>query len=633
MTEFDLTKKGMTVGKAYALQRDAGEYSEIFKTYRDPMTKYAFAVLEGKQVAGEKIRLACFRHLQDLLRQDTDDFPYHYDLDVAHRILNFAAICPDVDTGEPLPLMLWQQAALCDSQAWRDKNDERRFHYVVFSVARTNGKTYLTNILLAYDYIVASQGLYNQDLGYVAPIGKQSQKGFRYIKLTFIKLEQLGPFKKMFKAEQIKPLDDIVRSKKTMNQLVRLSHESGQLDSYHFRLIVSDEAGDDQHISKISANNEKATTGQVQTADSQFWQISTAYPNDASPFYKDETMVAEAMRHDDQRELDDYLALVWEQDGEAEMQKPETWEKSNPVLALPDKHDSMLASLISERDKSMATGKVADFLNKNLNIWLTVKQNSYIEKRDIDMAVVDEPPIDITGRDVYLGWDLSHFSDDTAIAAVFPYEGDDGEPAYFIMEHSWVPTARAQTNIAVKEKQDGINYRAAEQLGFATVARNRFGLINEEEVYTWLLDFVEQSVLKVKYFCYDAWATNDIVSKLDKLTDWRMMPIRQGTQSLDHPTTKFRELMIRHRVQYLNDPIIKYALGNAILKQDNNGVKVDKDRATAKIDFVDATIDAMYRAIWHYSDAKPDDDKKDKSPFAGMDNEDINQYFKNDFGF
>ncbi|WP_127849475.1 terminase TerL endonuclease subunit [Lacticaseibacillus hulanensis] len=634
MREYDLSQKNVTVLGAYQEQRDAGAYTEIFTKYRDPGTRYAFAVLEGQVIADEDIKLQAFRHLQDLLRQGREDFPYRYDLKKVRAVLGFASICPDVDTGKPLPLMLWQKAIFAWSQGWRNLSDERRFHRVLFSVARTNGKTYETNILLAYDYLIESDGLYNQDLGYIAPVTKQAKKGFRYIKLTFIKLAELGPFRTMFERQAIKPLDDVVRSNKSQNQLVRLSHDSGQLDSYHFRLIVSDEAGDDKRMGKIRENNGKATSGQVQVRDSQFWQISTAYPDSNSPLYGDEKMVHEAMLHDDDRALDDYLMILYQQDDPKEVNSPDSWEKSNPILGLESKHDSMLASLIAERDTKLSDGTIAEFQNKNLNIWLQVKVNNYVDLEDINHAIVQAPPLDIRGQSVYIGWDLSHFSDDTAVALVFPYLGDDGMPNYYVYQHSFVPTARAQGNVMIKSKQDGINYQAAETKGFASIASNRWGMINDEQVYTWLMDFVEANELKVEYFCYDAWETSDIILKLDKLTDWLMLPIRQGTRTLDHPTGKFRELLVQHRIQYVDDPIIQYSLRNAILVRDNNGIKVDKDKATSKIDFVDATINAFSRAIYHFSDVAPDDGLKDaKGPFAGMSNDQINDYFKQDFGF
>jgi phage terminase large subunit-like protein len=617
----------MSVQKAYKQQRDNGAYDVIAEKYRDPMTTYAFKVMEGEIVAGEDIKLYCWRHLQDLTRVGDNDFDYVYSLDKCHEVLNFASICPDVDMGKPLPLMLWQQALLCESQGWRNQKGERRFHRVQFSVARTNGKTYITNILLAYDYLIASDGMYNQDLGYIAPVVAQSKKGWRYIQLTFDRLGELGDVKRTYKQEQIKVLDDVVRSKKSRNQLLRLSHESGQFDSYHFRLAVADESGDDGRIGVIRENIGKITSGQVQVYDHQFWSISTAYPDATSSFYLDEKLAREAMKKDYSRELDDVLLINYSQDSEEEVDQPSSWTKSNPILSL--KGDTMLPSLISERDKKKADGSISEFVNKNLNMWLQTKENRYLNPHDIQKAVVDTPPIDVTGQTVYIGIDLSKLSDDTAIAFVYPYKLA-GETHYYVEQHSWIPLNHTSGSIQQKEKQDGINYRAAEQLGYCDIARNRWGYIDDDAVVTWLANYIERNRLDVKFICYDPWASSDVLDKLVQIDKWPMMPIRQTAHDLDRPTAEFGKAMRQGRVHYADDPIVQYSLTNAILVGNSAGLKVDKERYTAKIDTVDAIIDAMSRAIYEFSDIDPDfASDKQKSPLSGMSDEDRHKFLMN----
>ena len=189
MRKWDLTKKGQTVEKAYETEKNAGNYNEIFKKYRDPATRYAFAVLEGRQLAGKKIKLDAFRHLQDLRRQTKDpDFNYHYDLSKCRAIINYSKLVPYVNAGKPLPLMVWEQKILCSIIGWRDDNDQLRYMRAIFSVARTNGKTYLATILMSFYFLVESKGQMNHDYLYTAPVTSQSQKGFQYMQSFFTKL-------------------------------------------------------------------------------------------------------------------------------------------------------------------------------------------------------------------------------------------------------------------------------------------------------------------------------------------------------------------------------------------------------------------------------------------------------------
>ena len=56
----------------------------------DRVTAYARRIVAGEEVAGELHRLACQRHLNDLKRQRTKDFPYYWDADAAQRVIDFA---------------------------------------------------------------------------------------------------------------------------------------------------------------------------------------------------------------------------------------------------------------------------------------------------------------------------------------------------------------------------------------------------------------------------------------------------------------------------------------------------------------------------------------------------------------
>ena len=101
------------------------DWSDIKTKYHDPATLYTFSVLNGTKLAGYKIKLASFRHLMDLKRQGQPDFPYHYDVEEANRLLTFAKICPNVDTGEPTKLMNWQEFTFALMFGWRDEDNNK----------------------------------------------------------------------------------------------------------------------------------------------------------------------------------------------------------------------------------------------------------------------------------------------------------------------------------------------------------------------------------------------------------------------------------------------------------------------------------------------------------------------------
>ena len=74
----DLTQSHDVLGWYQQLH---GDYADIRTKYKDAGTKYAFSVLDGDVLAGYMIKLAAFRHIQDLVRSETDDsFDYHYNV-------------------------------------------------------------------------------------------------------------------------------------------------------------------------------------------------------------------------------------------------------------------------------------------------------------------------------------------------------------------------------------------------------------------------------------------------------------------------------------------------------------------------------------------------------------------------
>ena len=80
------------------------------------------------------------------------------------------------------------------------------------------------------------------------------------------------------------------------------------------------------------------------------------------------------------------------------------------------------------------------------------------------------------------------------------------------------------------------------------------------------------------------------------------MDIQQRTSALANPTKFLQELFVTHKVTIPNDPVMQKALLNATIKSDKIGIQVDKDKATLKIDVVDAIIDALFQGMYYFDE-------------------------------
>ena len=588
----DLTQSHDVLGAYHSI-----DFDDIRKKYTDPATKYAFNVLDEKVMAGYLMKLACFRHVRDLQRVENKEFEFYYDVNEVDKILKFAAIAPNVDTGEPTKLMDWQKFIFAMLFGWRDGLGTKRFTRVVLSVARGQGKSYLMAIYMSYSFLIESMGLSNQDFLVTAENYDQTGKLYGYI-ANMLKsiIDQQPVFKKL--AEE----DDLVihehtgiSMRKFNNNLRPLSFNAGKYDSYHFTTAVFDEVGN----IKTREGTKKIVSGQVKVPNHQYIEISTSYPDPSVPFHDEQKMIQQVMEQDFNREADRTLGLIWAQDSLDETFKEDTWIKSNPLLGLPSQHDVLLDGLRDKRDADMLAGTVDDFQNKNLNLWLQEATNSYLKLSDIERAII--PSFDIRGRDVYIGFDYSMFSDNTAIAFVYPYQDRDGRQKWHIEQHSFIPWEKAGS-IRAKEKQDGIDYRKLAKKGYCTITSHPQGLINDDQVYSWLLNYVEENNLHVIFFGYDAWGATNAIKQMDINTGFPLEAIRQRTSELKDPTKFLQKMFVEGNCSRLDDKIMEKALINAEIYEDKIGIQVDKAKATLKIDVVDAIIDALYQGMYHFED-------------------------------
>ncbi|WP_164960353.1 terminase large subunit [Limosilactobacillus reuteri] len=588
----DLTQSHDVLGAYHSI-----DFNSIRKKYADPATEYAFNVLDEKVMTGYLMKLACFRHVRDLQRVENEEFEFYYDVNEVDKILKFAAIAPNVDTGKPTKLMDWQKFIFAMLFGWRDGLGTKRFTRVVLSVARGQGKSYLMAIYMAYSFLIESMGLSNQDFLVTAENYDQTGKLYGYI-ANMLKsiIDQQPVFKKL--AEE----DDLVihehtgiSMRKFNNNLRPLSFNAGKYDSYHFTTAVFDEVGN----IKTREGTKKIVSGQVKVPNHQYIEISTSYPDPSVPFHDEQKMIQQVMEQDFNREADRTLGLIWAQDSLDETFREDTWIKSNPLLGLPSQHDILLDGLRDKRDADMLAGTVDDFQNKNLNLWLQEATNSYLKLSDIERAII--PSFDIRGRDVYIGFDYSMFSDNTAIAFVYPYQDEHGQQKWHIEQHSFIPWEKAGS-IQAKEKQDGIEYRELARKGYCTITSHPQGLINDDQVYNWLLTYVEENNLNVIFFGYDAWGATNAIKQMDINTDYPLETIRQRTSELKDPTKFLQKLFVEGNCSRLDDKIMEKALINAEIYEDKIGIQVDKAKATLKIDVVDAIIDALYQGMYHFED-------------------------------
>jgi len=112
-----------------------------------PTTQYAIDVVhsELKEMCCKWEILACKRHLDDLERQEAEDFPYVFDESRADRIFKWFGLCRHVRgvfQGQPIELQPWQMFDQGCLYGWVHKDTGiRRFRKAYHKRARGNVKS------------------------------------------------------------------------------------------------------------------------------------------------------------------------------------------------------------------------------------------------------------------------------------------------------------------------------------------------------------------------------------------------------------------------------------------------------------------------------------------------------------
>lgn len=579
----------------------------------DQATQYAEDVVNGKIIACRKIILACKRHLNDLKKSEKKSYPFYYSLKQAEKINQFVSMMPDVNSGKILKPAPFQVFILSMLFGWRTKKgDHVRFNKALISMARTNSKTALASYICVYE-LLFGEPEYNKQIVIVAKAMKQASISFRYSQTILNKLRAKSSFLK----KNIDVLSTEIRDKNN-NWIKAYASEASTLDGIHATVGILDEYHELRNRDVLNS----LQSGMIQNPDAQMIAISTSGFHTNYPMYEDYTLFSDMLEKDDSG-LDRVLFLCWEQDDEKEISYPDTWEKSNPLMCIPEKKENLTNSITQDRDISLKQGTINSVFVKNMNLWRSLADTtSYLSIDEWQDTLVND--FDVTGRQVYVGVDLSKSNDSTALAFVYPYM-DDETPKWYVDSHSFIAS---RGGIEKRENEDGLEYRKLEEQGQCSISKLSSGIIDIDYVYEWLVRYIENNQLLVSAVCYDSWNFNSFLAKVDKNQDWTMVPVRQGTYTLNTPTREFRERLINKQIAHSDNKILENNLMNAIVKEDNNGIKLDKVRNNEKIDAADATIDAFSQAYLHFD---RNDDSDDGLP--NWSNDKWDDFFKNDFSF
>lgn len=578
-----MTMTNVKIPKAYE------EYLNIPDEYKDDAYKYCVMVLSGAFVTCKDTRLACIRHLKDIKRSIEDnEFPYVYKPKRAKKVIQFIEVLPDTK-GKFNKLALFQKFIVSMVRGWfTEEDDYLRFNKAFISMARKGGKSLLVSGLTLYSFLFDREPAEGRQIFCAANDKKQASIVFNMVaKQLMYFISQVPELKK-----DVKKVRELLQHTKDGSYVMPLSRDTGAVDGFEPFLAVIDE----YHAAKTNEMLELIQSGQGNLMQSLIFIISTAGFNLNAPMYMDEWPYAKEILADTYHD-EQYFAIIFEQDSEEEWQDKSMWSKSNPLINESDDLKEQIEDFLQKRvDEAVKKGTMFRVLVKNFNYWMQASEESYLDFNDWKK---NETEFDIKGTKTYIGLDLSRADDLTAVSFIHL---DEVKKQYFVTSHSFVAT---KGGLQAKIERDLIDYRQMAQHGYCTITDLQSGIINSNQVLDYIEKYILTNNLDVQAICYDPHAIHGFIAEIEK-RNWRyeLIEIRQGAMTLSNPVIDFRLKVIDEQIKHHKNPLLDIAVKNAVAKNVNDSVMIEKKLNREKIDPLMSTIFAYVIASEHEWDKK-----------------------------
>lgn len=557
----------------------------VLEAHGRDVTLYAKKIASGEIIACRWVRLACERHLRDLERAKTEEFPYRFDLAKAGAICYFLELCPHIDGnwGSPtIVLELWQKFILGSVYGWVRKSDGlRRFTKAYVSVPRKNAKTTM----------LAGVGLHG--LTCDGEPGAQVYNGANKLEQAMLLFE---PARLMVESrpEIFKRLGVEIRGakclfvKKTNSRWRPVSRKPGDGGGAH--VFIQDEF----HEAPNATLTETIEQGQLARKQSLSWKITTAGTNLAGPCYSYEQQIKQILEQLISRERTFGIMYTIDHEPHTDpfgVEHPaDDWtslaaaEKANPNWGISVDVDKFRAEL---EEAIQDPAKAAQFKTKHLNIWCNAAHGYFNLQRWAECRERELQPEEFEGADCIEGDDLAAKVDLCARAKVFRRE-IDGEEHWYVLWSWYLPSAVAHL---------------AENSHYAEWAEKKCLTVTEGDItdYRFILrDMVADAArYNVRTLCFDQREAAKLTQDFEEETGVPLFEVPQTVKVLSEPMKWLQALIVNRRIHHFGDPIGTWCISNVEARPDQNENVFprhpDGDEKR-KIDGVSALLNALVRA-------------------------------------
>lgn len=546
---------------------------------------YARGVVKGKIPAGEYVRLACQRHLDDLIQSKAKRYPYRFDKGLAARAIHFIELLPHTKgrwaaKRERITLAAWQRFCVGVIFGWVRKSDgRRRFREAYLEVPRKNGKSVLAAAIGLYCLI--ADGEFGAEVYSGATTEKQAWEIFRPARLM---------------AKRCKGLVDHFGLEINASNLLRTA------DFSRFEPLVGNPGDgsspscaivDEYHEHKSSDLYDTMNSGMGARDQPLMLVVTTAGSNMSGPCYEKRAEIKKILKGI--FEADRTFGVIYGLDPHDDWRSPQSWRKANPNLGVSLSEDYLAAQVASAIRSPSRQNAVK---TKHLNAWVGAKAawlNMEHWARQADPTLCIE---DFGDCDSWIGLDLATKLDIAALISLFR-RNNAGVSHYYIFPHFYLPED------ALEDSKNAKTYQGWAEQEFLQIMDG--AEIDFQQVQDDILALpTRQHVVEL---VYDPWQATQIAQAV-RAEDMEAVEYRNTVGNLSPPMREFEAALAAGRVHHTDNPVLNWMASNVVARVDaKENIYPRKELPDNKIDGMIATLFAMGRAMLADDQVSPWEDE------------------------
>lgn len=520
--------------------------------------QYALDVIDGKIVSCAYIHGACSRYLSDLEKEE-----YPFEAEWAEKYLRLVQKFPHVNGNWPtenIEYLPWQKFLFMNIMGFKNPHTGfRRYRTAHIEVPRGSGKSAMASQAVLYFL-----ALDNPKGNHISCVATRRDQARIVLDAAREMARKASAFRK---ATGVQVRAHTIHHPASASFVRALSSDHSGLDGLHDVLSV----GDEIHAMRRETFDVIAS-GMSKRADSLFLCITTAGFDMEGVGYSQSHYAKKVAIGEIQD--DSFFSAVYCADEGDDIFDETTWKKANPNYGVSV--DPITFEAKAKKAQEMASD-LPNFKVKHLNIWLS-EAKAFFDTSKWDECA--DPLIkisDFAGRPCVAALDVASKIDLTSLAIIFKKED-----TYYIFDKSFIPE---QT---VKEARNSIYDNC---IGHGHLIQTKGEAINYDQIFDEIMKLTRNH--RVTDLNADPWNATEIMQRLEK-QGVNVVEFRMNTANLSEPTKRLDALIRQGKVRHNGSPLLRWALGNVVCKEDHNGnVYPRKSNEKLKIDPVVAIIMAL----------------------------------------